>query len=40
MLEDIAILTGGIVISGERVVLENADLTYLGRAESAPQRQY
>ncbi len=34
MLEDIAILTGGIVISEERgYKLENADLTYLGRAE-------
>ncbi len=34
MLEDIAILTGGIVISEERgFKLENADLTYLGRAE-------
>jgi chaperonin GroEL len=34
MLEDIAILTGGTVISEERgFKLENADLTYLGRAE-------
>ncbi|TKC03382.1 chaperonin GroEL [Pedobacter cryotolerans] len=34
MLEDIAILTGGIVISEERgYKLENADLTYLGTAE-------
>jgi chaperonin GroEL len=34
MLEDIAVLTGGIVISEERgYKLENADLTYLGRAE-------
>ncbi len=34
MLEDIAILTGGIVISEERgYKLDNADLTYLGRAE-------
>jgi chaperonin GroEL len=34
MLEDIAILTGGIVISEERgYKLENADLTYLGKAE-------
>jgi chaperonin GroEL len=34
MLEDIAILTGGIVISEERgYKLENADLTYLGQAE-------
>ncbi len=34
MLEDIAILTGGTVISEERgYKLENADLTYLGRAE-------
>ncbi|MCS6981725.1 MAG: chaperonin GroEL [Flavobacteriales bacterium] len=34
MLEDIAILTGGVVISEERgYKLENADLTYLGRAE-------
>jgi chaperonin GroEL len=34
MLEDIAILTGGIVISEERgYKLENADLTYLGSAE-------
>ena len=34
MLEDIAILTGGTVISEERVFkLENADLTMLGRAE-------
>jgi len=34
MLEDIAILTGGTVISEERgYKLENADLTYLGSAE-------
>jgi chaperonin GroEL len=34
MLEDIAILTGGTVISEERgFKLENADITYLGRAE-------
>jgi len=34
MLEDIAILTGGTVISEERgFKLENADLTMLGRAE-------
>jgi len=34
MLEDIAILTGGIVVSEERgYKLENADLTYLGSAE-------
>ena len=34
MLEDIAILTGGIVISEERgYKLENADLTYLGQAD-------
>ncbi len=34
MLEDIAILTGGTVIAEERgYKLENADLTYLGRAE-------
>jgi len=34
MLEDIAILTGGVVISEERgYKLENADLTYLGKAE-------
>lgn len=34
MLEDIAILTGGQVISEERgFKLENADLTYLGQAE-------
>ena len=34
MLEDIAILTGGIVISEERgYKLENADMTYLGQAE-------
>jgi chaperonin GroEL len=34
MLEDIAILTGGTVISEERgFKLENADLTYLGKAE-------
>lgn len=34
MLEDIAILTGGTVISEERgFKLENADLTYLGQAE-------
>jgi chaperonin GroEL len=35
MLEDIAILTGGVVISEERgFSLENADLTMLGTAES------
>ncbi|MCL6523870.1 MAG: chaperonin GroEL [Thermoflavifilum sp.] len=35
MLQDIAILTGGVVISEEQgYKLENADLTYLGRAES------
>ncbi|MEC5146231.1 chaperonin GroEL [Chitinophaga sp. 212800010-3] len=35
MLQDIATLTGGIVISEEQgYKLENADLTYLGRAES------
>jgi chaperonin GroEL len=34
MLEDIAILTGGIVVSEERgYKLENADLSYLGMAE-------
>jgi chaperonin GroEL len=34
MLEDIAILTGGQLISEERgYKLENADLTYLGKAE-------
>jgi chaperonin GroEL len=34
MLEDIAILTGGTVISEERgYKLENADLSYLGKAE-------
>jgi chaperonin GroEL len=34
MLEDIAILTGGIVISEERgYKLDNADLSYLGKAE-------
>jgi chaperonin GroEL len=34
MMEDIAILTGGTVISEERgFKLENADLTFLGRAE-------
>ena len=34
MLEDIAILTGGTVISEERgYKLDNADITYLGRAE-------
>ena len=34
MLEDIAILTGGTVISEERgFKLENADITYLGKAE-------
>ncbi|MEZ4886024.1 MAG: chaperonin GroEL [Chitinophagales bacterium] len=34
MLEDIAVLTGGIVISEERgYKLENADLTFLGRAD-------
>lgn len=34
MLEDIAILTGGTVISEERgYKLENADVSYLGRAE-------
>src|SRR5215210_1057329 len=34
MLEDIAILTGGTVISEERgFKLENADLTYMGKAE-------
>lgn len=34
MLEDIAILTGGTVISEERgYKLENADLTYLGKAD-------
>jgi len=35
MLQDIAVLTGGIVISEEQgYKLENADLSYLGRAES------
>jgi chaperonin GroEL len=35
MLQDIATLTGGIVISEEQgYKLENADLSYLGRAES------
>ncbi|PUZ24283.1 chaperonin GroEL [Chitinophaga costaii] len=35
MLQDIAVLTGGIVISEEQgYKLENADLTYLGKAES------
>ncbi|MHB1923048.1 MAG: chaperonin GroEL, partial [Chitinophagaceae bacterium] len=35
MLQDIAVLTAGIVISEEQgYKLENADLTYLGRAES------
>ncbi len=35
MLEDIAVLTGGTVISEERgYKLENADLTFLGRAET------
>jgi chaperonin GroEL len=34
MLEDIAILTGGTVISEERgFKLENAELSYLGQAE-------
>ena len=34
MLEDIAILTGGTLISEERgYKLENADLSYLGNAE-------
>lgn len=34
MLEDIAILTGGVVISEEQgYKLENADLSYMGRAE-------
>jgi len=34
MLEDIAVLTGGIVVSEERgYKLENADLTYLGKCE-------
>jgi chaperonin GroEL len=34
MLQDIAILTGGVVISEEQgYKLENADLTYLGQAE-------
>lgn len=34
MLEDIAILTGGTVVSEERgYKLENADISYLGRAE-------
>lgn len=36
MLEDIAILTGGTVISEERgYKLENADMSYLGQAEKA-----
>ena len=35
MLQDIAVLTGGIVISEEQgYKLENADLSYLGKAES------
>jgi len=35
MLQDIAVLTGGIVISEDQgYKLENADLTYLGKAES------
>lgn len=35
MLQDIAVLTGGLVISEEQgYKLENADLTYLGKAES------
>lgn len=35
MLQDLAVLTAGIVISEEQgYKLENADLTYLGRAES------
>ncbi|WP_431217639.1 chaperonin GroEL [Puia sp. P3] len=35
MLEDIAVLTGGIVISEDRgYKLENADMTYLGTADS------
>ena len=34
MLEDIAILTGGTVISEERGFLENADLSMLGTAET------
>jgi chaperonin GroEL len=35
MLKDIAVLTGGIVISEEQgFTLENADLTYLGQCES------
>ncbi len=35
MLQDIAVLTGGIVISEEQgYKLENADLTYLGQCES------
>ncbi len=35
MLEDIAVLTGGTVISEEQgFKLENADLTYLGEATS------
>ncbi|KAG4069224.1 hypothetical protein HA402_012077 [Bradysia odoriphaga] len=35
MLQDIATLTGGIVVSEEQgYKLENADLTYLGKAES------
>ncbi len=34
MLEDIAVLTGGIVVSEERgYKLENADLTFLGKAD-------
>jgi chaperonin GroEL len=36
MLEDLAVLTGGTVISEERgFKLENADLTYLGKTEKA-----
>jgi chaperonin GroEL len=35
MLQDLAVLTGGIVISEDQgYKLENADLTYLGKAES------
>jgi len=35
MLEDIAVLTGGILISEERgYKLENADVSYLGTADS------
>ncbi len=35
MLQDLAVLTGGIVISEEQgYTLENADLTYLGQCES------